>query len=406
MVSRRAQGSHCSSLNGWLLRLFGRLSLILFVPIANAGYNLQSSNVTLTQDALDTTSPYNYFITFTINNLTGGKNQNDGIESLQLTLDDGNSYCYSGIAIAPANVNTTDNYGPYDATAFTNDSSNASLPAGSYTSITLELFTDDNCGSREAFANNIAITITAANTPPIAVDDTGAVDENSTLIVAASGVLGNDTDADADALSITAIRTGTEAGSGSAGTLALSLTGTYGDLTLNANGSYSYNANNSESLSAGTTVTDTFTYTISDGAATDTGQLVITITGVNDPPVLTGDLAAPIIEGGTYNLTTTDLFYTDSDDDNAGVTFTVSNLDSALALTVNGGAASTFTGTQLAAGQVTFTHDGAEGDTVTFDINVEDGNEDSSAPSDSTFTFTITDVNDPPVVSDAGATLA
>ena len=143
-----------------------------------------------------------------------------------------------------------------------------------------------------------------------------------------------------------------------------------------------------------------------NGAEGTSGGFAFTVTADNDPPVLTGDLAAPIDEGGAYNLTTTDLFYTDSDDDNAGVTFTVSSLDSALALTVNGSAASTFTGTQLAAGQVTFTHDGAEGDTVTFAVNVEDGNEDSSAPSNSTFTFTITDVNDAPVVSDAGATLA
>ena len=131
MVSRRAQGSHCSSLTGWLLRLFGRLSLILFVPIANAGYNLQSNGVTLTQDASDTTSPYNYTITFTINNVTGGKNQNDGIESMQLVLDDGSSYCNSGISIAPADVNTSTTYGPFNATAFTNNSSDASLPAGS-----------------------------------------------------------------------------------------------------------------------------------------------------------------------------------------------------------------------------------------------------------------------------------
>jgi len=128
--------------------------------------------------------------------------------------------------------------------------------------------------------------------------------------------------------------------------------------------------------------------------------------GSNSPPVLTGDLAANINEEGTYDLTTTDLFYIDSDDDNAGVTFTVSNLDSALTLTVNGISQSTFTGTQLNAGQVQFTHSGVEDDSATFDVNVEDGNEDSSTPTDSTFTFTIVDQNDPPVVSDASATLA
>ena len=88
------------------------------------------------------------------------------------------------------------------------------------------------------------------------------------------------------------------------------------------------------------------------------------------------------------------------------MTFTVSNLDSALTLTVNGISQSTFTGTQLNAGQVRFTHSGVEDDSATFDVNVEDGNEDSSAPSNSTFTFTIVDQNDAPVVSDAGATLA
>ena len=247
----------------------------------------------------------------------------------------------------------------------------------------------------------IVITITGTNDPPFATDDASAVDEDDTLSIAATGLLANDTDADAGAsLSITAIRTGAESGSGTAGSIGVALAGAYGDFTVNADGSYSYNANNANALAAGTTATDTFTYTVSDGTITDTAEIVITVTGVNDPPVLTGDLAAPIDEGDTYNLTTTDLFYTDSDDDNAGVTFTVSNLDSALTLTVNGSAASTFTGTQLAAaGQVTFTHDGAEGDTVTFAVNVEDGNEDSSAPSNSTFTFTITDVNDPPVLT-------
>ena len=239
----------------------------------------------------------------------------------------------------------------------------------------------------------IVITITGTNDPPFATDDASAVDEDDTLSIAATGLLANDTDADAGAsLSITAIRTGAESGSGTAGSIGVALAGAYGDFTVNADGSYSYNANNANALAAGTTATDTFTYTVSDGTITDTAEIVITVTGVNDPPVLTGDLAAPIDEGDTYNLTTTDLFYTDSDDDNAGVTFTVSNLDSALTLTVNGSAASTFTGTQLAAGQVTFTHDGAEGDTVTFAVNVEDGNEDSSAPSNSTFTFTVVEV--------------
>ena len=407
MVSRRAQGSHCSSLTGWLLRLFGRLSLILFVPIANAGYNLQSNGVTLTQDASDTTSPYNYTITFTINNVTGGKTQNDGIESLQLTLDDGNSYCYSGIAIAPANVNTSTPYGDYNATAFTNGSSDASLPAGSYSSIQLALFTDDNCGARETFVNNLAITITAPNSPPVAVDDTGAVDENSTLNVAASGLLGNDTDADADALSITAIRTGTEAGSGSAGTLSSSLTGTYGDLTLNADGSYSYNANNSESLSAGTTTTDTFTYTISDGAASDTGQLVITITGTNDAPVAVADAGA-VNEDATLDVAASGVLGNDTDvDSNDTLAVSAIRTGSETGSGTSGSLGSALTG---AYGDVTMNADGsyayiannaaalAAGAQVTdtFTYTVTDGNITDTAE----IVITITGTNDPPFATD------
>ena len=117
----------------------------------------------------------------------------------------------------------------------------------------------------------------------------------------------------------------------------------------------------------------------------------------NSAPVLTGDLAADINEGGTYDLTTTDLFYTDSDDDNAGVTFTVSNLDSALTLTVNGASQNTFTLNGSMLGNSVHPNSGIEDDSATFDVNVEDGNEDSSAHLiDSTFTFTIVDQNDAP----------
>ena len=47
-----------------------------------------------------------------------------------------------------------------------------------------------------------------------------------------------------------------------------------------------------------------------------------TVTPANDPPVLTGDLAATVPEGGSYVLTASDLGFTDADDDE--VTFTVS----------------------------------------------------------------------------------
>ena len=66
-----------------------------------------------------------------------------------------------------------------------------------------------------------------------------------------------------------------------------------------------------------------------------------------------------------------------------------------------------FTGAQLAAGQVSFVHDGSDTTTASFQVSVEDGNEDGSAPAASPFNFTVTPANDPPVLTgDLAATVA
>ena len=70
---------------------------------------------------------------------------------------------------------------------------------------------------------------------------------------------------------------------------------------------------------------------------------------INDPPVLTGDLSATVDEAGTYTIVAADLGYTDADDVDAGVTFTTSGLSNGTIL-VGGVAATSFTGTQLTAG--------------------------------------------------------
>ena len=53
-------------------------------------------------------------------------------------------------------------------------------------------------------------------------------------------------------------------------------------------------------LTAGQTATDTFTYTVSDGTD-DTGELVITITGVNEAPVAGNDTGS-VDEGQTLTV--------------------------------------------------------------------------------------------------------
>ena len=149
-------------------------------------------------------------------------------------------------------------------------------------------------------------------------------------------------------------------------------------------------------LAPGQSLQLTYTLTVSDGSGGDDTQTVtVTITGTNDAPVLTGDRAAPINEGGTYQLTTADVNFTDPDDNAANVTFTISGLSNGT-LYVNGSPSLTFTGQQLVDGLVSFTHDGSETLAAGFNISVEDGNEDVSAPVAQPFSFTVTPVNDAP----------
>ena len=118
-----------------------------------------------------------------------------------------------------------------------------------------------------------AITVTAVNDAPVAVNDTATVTEDASLT--SITVLDDDTDADGDSLTVSAIST-----SGS-GTVAIN----------------SDNARINYTPAANFNGTETITYTVSDGTTTDTGTLTITVTAVNDAPVAVDDTET-ITEGG------------------------------------------------------------------------------------------------------------
>ncbi len=111
-------------------------------------------------------------------------------------------------------------------------------------------------------------TVATPNTAPVAVDDDYVVDEDSTLNVTASTVLGNDTDADV----------------GDTLTAVLDDDVNNGTLALNTDGTFTYlpDANFNGS--------DSFTYHANDG--TDNSNIVtvsITVDPVNDAPVAVND---------------------------------------------------------------------------------------------------------------------
>ena len=94
------------------------------------------------------------------------------------------------------------------------------------------------------------------------------------------------------------------------GTVGTILRGTYGSLTLNSNGSYTYVADSSiVGLDANESVIDYFNYTVSDGTATDTAELKITVLGSgntapvarNDEGVIAEDSTLTVSNGANAN---------------------------------------------------------------------------------------------------------
>jgi gliding motility-associated-like protein len=128
--------------------------------------------------------------------------------------------------------------------------------------------------------NNTSITLNISNTPPVANNDTAATNEDTPLsITAANGVLSNDTDINDDPLTVAQFTV-----NGTTRSAGTELTFTQGKINILSNGSLTY----TPALNFNGAVPD-ISYTVSDGTATDTGILKITVNPVNDPPVANDD---------------------------------------------------------------------------------------------------------------------
>jgi VCBS repeat-containing protein len=167
-----------------------------------------------------------------------------------------------------------------------------------------------NDGTALSVPVNSFINVTSVNDLPTAVDDVYATTEDAILNIVAPGVLSNDTDPDAgDTKTVTQLN-------GSA-----TLTGTSAQgaaVTINADGSFSYDPTAApllQALPAAATLDDTFFYTMADGSAAESPATVtITVTGVNDPPVMacSGGFT-PFTEGGGQPFIDTGVTVSDVD---------------------------------------------------------------------------------------------
>ena len=124
-----------------------------------------------------------------------------------------------------------------------------------------------NDGTADSDPVTATITVEAVNDAPVAADDTYTTNEDTTLSVAAQGVLANDGDVEGDAL-----------------TAVLDAAPDNGSLTLKADGSFTYIPN------AEFSGTDTFSYNANDGTTVSNVATVnITVIAINDPPAAADD---------------------------------------------------------------------------------------------------------------------
>ncbi len=212
-------------------------------------------------------------------------------------------------------------------------------------------------GKLRAYAT-VTITVNPINDAPVAVGDNYDTPEDTALVIAAPGVLINDSDVDGDSLT-PSIQTST----------------LFGSLLFNVDGSFTYTPNeNYVGL-------DSFDYLVSDGLLdSNVVTVVIDVTPVNDPPVA-NPLAFIVPNAGSSNG-----LVTASDLDVPADTLVFSLLTPA----TNG------TATVSPTGEYTYTHNGSATLSDTFVFSVTDGQLTSTA----TVTVTVLAapvVNLPPV---------
>jgi len=129
---------------------------------------------------------------------------------------------------------------------------------------------------------------------------------------------------------------------------------------------------------------DSFSYTISDGVFTDTATVFITVTSINDPPIVTNIPNQTIAEGSLFVPINLDTYVSDPDHSDAEMIWTYSGNVQLSVNIVNRVATITIPNSEWY---------GSE--TVIFRATDPDGLWD-----DDTVTFTVTAVNDPPIVTD------
>jgi len=137
-----------------------------------------------------------------------------------------------------------------------------------------------------------------------------------------------------------------------------------------------------------------YTATVSDGSLSDSLTSTITFAPVNDAPEITTNTIT-LSEGATVSITASNIGATDVDDTDSSLTFTVSDITGGIFTTTAdiSTALTSFTQTQISAGDIQFIHNGGE-DAPAYLLTVSDGGGLTSPPQAASVFFT--GVNDEP----------
>ncbi len=287
--------------------------------------------------------------------------------------------------------------------------------ANAVTPVTLAIAIDDNGNS----GAGTALTATASSTLNVAaVNDAPTIAAPAILAVtedvpsALTGLVFADVDAGAAPVvvtlgvgsgALTAAAGGGVAVAGS-GTAALVLTGSVADINaFIGSGAIAFTtAANATADVALAIAIDDGGNTGSGGARAATAAVTLDVTPVNDAPVIAGDLALLVLEGGTVTIAPVDLAGLDVDDGGTGLVFEVlapparGRLEFADA---PGTPITLFTQADLDAGRVRYVHDGSETTADGFTLRLADGGEDGAGPDVGMLNVVVVPVNDAPALA-------
>jgi len=245
-------------------------------------------------------------------------------------------------------------------------------------------------------ATTFSITVTPVNDNPVVTTNTGkTVNEASTgnvILISELQTTDNDNTPAQLTYTLTVVPVNGTLHNGGGPALIVGNTFTQNDINSN---NITYDHDGSETLS------DSFTFTLADGAGGTVPATVfnLTITPVNDVPVLAFNTGSTINEASTNNvIPNTALQVTDADNTPVQITYTISTVptngtlyNNAIALVVT----DNFTQDDIDNNRLTYDHDGSETIADNFQFTVADGAGGNIGVT--TFNITITAVNDDPV---------